>query len=793
MAWTLIDNIRGVQGERGVKGEKGDAGVPATITGAGATTLPAGSPATVTMLGSASARSFTFGIPRGDRGDRGPAGTIGSASAESVPADENAAVIMSGTAEVNHAHFKVPRGLPGLNGVPTDEAVATYLLAGDTAAGGALRASIRTVTRTVNAADFGVVGDGLADDTAALNAAIAATPTDGRLIIPTGTYRLSGSMVLDKGISVDAAGATFVQTTVDSVVVSAGVWDTAIEVASTAVEQVIEGVQTVDIVRLNVAGTAPYVKGDIVKLFGDDIIPGTLLDVPSPEASNYRVGQFFTVFSVDPGIVRLRGVLRDPITTTIRVAKLNDRAITWDGGKFISTYESPTVGTFKLSSLINPTVRNVEVQGARGQVFSFVSCLGYNLLSAMVKWAINDESSGFYGYCVDDNTSEFGYVEALRAFQPRSGFTSTATRIVAGNTNPAVHGRTYGTKIVNSVVEGCSSTAFDSHSIGERITFQNCLSIDNPVGFQLRGRNHRLIGCEAVGGNLSLRIAPDASGGESYGHVVDGFVASNPAGDAITVVTRHGSAHPNYNVRDTRRSYLRNVIVRGCATRPMLMQNTTVQLDNVSFEAVGEMTSSRHLVRLQNAHIVDSGSIKIDTTGTVAGVGMAGVIWSTGGAIFADLIRITGDSAMGARIATYITGDLTAASIGKLVADYAPGTRVAIVPTSGTIDWETVHDHQSSRVVTTNNLSATYLAPIKATTQDVTLIATITSAQTLGNLPAGCEGQELRIINDGSANVMVTHGSVPNTTLIGGTSKTVAPGAAMLLIYRGTWRQIALV
>lgn len=218
MAWTLIDNIRGVQGERGVKGEKGDAGVPATITGAGATTLPAGSPATVTMLGSASARSFTFGIPRGDRGDRGPAGTIGSASAESVPADENAAVIMSGTAEVNHAHFKVPRGLPGLNGVPTDEAVATYLLAGDTAAGGALRASIRTVTRTVNAADFGVVGDGLADDTAALNAAIAATPTDGRLIIPTGTYRLSGSMVLDKGISVDAAGATFVQTTVNSAV-----------------------------------------------------------------------------------------------------------------------------------------------------------------------------------------------------------------------------------------------------------------------------------------------------------------------------------------------------------------------------------------------------------------------------------------------------------------------------------------------------------------------------------------------------------------------------------------------
>lgn len=38
----------------------------------------------------------------------------------------------------------------------------------------------------VNAADFGTVGDGVADDYAALQAAIDAVPTNGTLYIPFG-------------------------------------------------------------------------------------------------------------------------------------------------------------------------------------------------------------------------------------------------------------------------------------------------------------------------------------------------------------------------------------------------------------------------------------------------------------------------------------------------------------------------------------------------------------------------------------------------------------------------------
>lgn len=79
----------GSKGDTGTQGPKGDAGTAATITEVSAVTLPYTSEATVTMGGTASARTFRFGIPqghtgaqgeqgpKGDKGDTGPTGPKG--------------------------------------------------------------------------------------------------------------------------------------------------------------------------------------------------------------------------------------------------------------------------------------------------------------------------------------------------------------------------------------------------------------------------------------------------------------------------------------------------------------------------------------------------------------------------------------------------------------------------------------------------------------------------------------------------------------------------------------------
>lgn len=68
---------QGIQGPVGPQGPQGERGISATITVGSTTTLPSGSSATVTNVGSSSAARFNFGIPKGDKGDTGDTGPAG--------------------------------------------------------------------------------------------------------------------------------------------------------------------------------------------------------------------------------------------------------------------------------------------------------------------------------------------------------------------------------------------------------------------------------------------------------------------------------------------------------------------------------------------------------------------------------------------------------------------------------------------------------------------------------------------------------------------------------------------
>lgn len=70
--------------------------------------------------------------PQGDRGAPGRPGSIQGATVKMLPAGAQPRVYMTGPEGERIAHFELPRGLPGLNAVPTDEAIATLLRALDT-------------------------------------------------------------------------------------------------------------------------------------------------------------------------------------------------------------------------------------------------------------------------------------------------------------------------------------------------------------------------------------------------------------------------------------------------------------------------------------------------------------------------------------------------------------------------------------------------------------------------------------------------------------------------------------
>jgi hypothetical protein len=73
---------------------------------------------------------------------------------------------------------------------------------GSGAAGGATASALGWI----DAKERGAVGDGTTNDTAALQAAIDATPDGGTLYIPAGTYKTTAPLVIDHAISVQGAG-----------------------------------------------------------------------------------------------------------------------------------------------------------------------------------------------------------------------------------------------------------------------------------------------------------------------------------------------------------------------------------------------------------------------------------------------------------------------------------------------------------------------------------------------------------------------------------------------------------
>lgn len=104
-----------------------------------------------------------------------------------------------------------PDGLPGTNAIPTDAAVAAYVsTAGSSATKTAVRDAARLAMRdlTLNVRDFGAVGDGVTDDSAAFMAALAAADAAGgaEVFIPAGLWFVSVELKVPSFTTLRGAG-----------------------------------------------------------------------------------------------------------------------------------------------------------------------------------------------------------------------------------------------------------------------------------------------------------------------------------------------------------------------------------------------------------------------------------------------------------------------------------------------------------------------------------------------------------------------------------------------------------
>ncbi len=166
VSWEELGNIKGP------KGEKGPAG---TISSVSSATVPAGTPARATMTGKEEVH-LHLELPQGERGLQGPPGVASSASAQSVPPEAPAKVVLEQHGELVHMALEIPRGAPGVNAVPADEAVGTYLQTPGSQSNQGLDAATAALVAGNGSATHGAVDSTSAmlldDDTSQMQAAL---------------------------------------------------------------------------------------------------------------------------------------------------------------------------------------------------------------------------------------------------------------------------------------------------------------------------------------------------------------------------------------------------------------------------------------------------------------------------------------------------------------------------------------------------------------------------------------------------------------------------------------------
>lgn len=202
---------------------------------------------------------------------------------------------------------------------------------------------IQDYTGIVNPKDYGAVGDGVTDDTAAIQAAIEAA-VGGIVYIPYGVYKLGSPINANTSYNVICgAGATFVldanvaavQTDAQSTYVSTGA--TQVTVTSITQELAADTAGAPDFVDngtsdyvhvLNVADSSAFAVEDIVVVSSADV---------HPSGGSRRMGEAIKVRWVAAGKIYLSGLLaqKDYYTTTVTVTKYKrDRTFKWVGGTF---------------------------------------------------------------------------------------------------------------------------------------------------------------------------------------------------------------------------------------------------------------------------------------------------------------------------------------------------------------------------------------------------------------------------------------------------------------------------
>lgn len=352
---------------------------------------------------------------------------------------------------------------------------------------------------TINVLDHGVIGDGVADDTVALQSITDDSPNDAHLWAPLGTViRTTGTIIPQgKGISFDFENVSFIQVGNEPIISGEGAWDGPYVVGS-VVNRTGSSVVTVN-------DASMFGARDLIKVVSDDFIA----EARDPgDGRRARQGEFATITGISGNAITVSPGFYDTYNfeSNIRIYKMIPArvSVTIKDANYTGASGGFSDRAFHFTSMVRPKLKG-HVSRSRGTVVTFVGCYGAtaHLTVDYAPWDV--------GYIVNSGGSVMGSYD-VGAMQCRHLYTDNAPMITGTMTAPDRYGRPmYDTITAKSFGNG-GSASVDTHHGGVAHTFTGIKAVGHPgnPAFQMRGVKHTLVNCEAMGGDVGFTVVDEA-------------------------------------------------------------------------------------------------------------------------------------------------------------------------------------------------------------------------------------------------------------------------------------------